>query len=157
MAFGYGDGIQQWEIAVAKKLVGEFRRRSRRLEREEFDDLLQDCLTHWVEVRARLTPSADDPPIAYMARVLRNKLTDLIREQGATKRGGDLDTVSLDAASVALFAAAVRAHLAQGGSALIATHIDLGLHEADVLDLSPFRAAPPEAGGRRGAFDEAFA
>ena len=62
-----------------------------------FDDLLQDCLTHWVEVRARLTPSADDPPIAYMARVLRNKLTDLIREQGATKRGGDLDTVSLDA------------------------------------------------------------
>lgn len=98
MAFGYGNGIQQWEIAVAKKLVGEFRRRSRRLEREEFDDLLQDCLTHWVEVRARLRPSADDPPIAYMARVLRNKLTDLIREQGATKRGGDLDTVSLDAA-----------------------------------------------------------
>ena len=98
MAFGYGNGIQQWEIAVAKKLVGEFRRRSRRLEREEFDDLLQDCLTHWVEVRARLTPSADDPPIAYMARVLRNKLTDLIREQRATKRGGDLDTVSLDAA-----------------------------------------------------------
>lgn len=98
MAFGYGNGIQQWEIAVARKLVGEFRRRSRRLEREEFDDLLQDCLTHWVEVRARLTPSADDPPIAYMARVLRNKLTDLIREQGATKRGGDLDTVSLDAA-----------------------------------------------------------
>ncbi len=69
----------------------------------------------------------------------------------------DEPTVSLDAASVALFAAAVRAHLAQGGSALIATHIDLGLHEAEVLDLSPFRAAPPEAGGRRGAFDEAFA
>ena len=97
MAFGYGNGIQQWEIAVAKKLVGEFRRRSRRLEREEFDDLMQDCLTHWIEVRAKLKPSADGPPIAYMARVLRNKLTDLIREQGATKRGGDLDTVSLDA------------------------------------------------------------
>jgi RNA polymerase sigma factor (sigma-70 family) len=98
MAFRYGDGLQQWEIAVAKKLVGEFRRRSRSLEREEFDDLMQDCLTHWIEVRARLKPSADGPPIAYMARVLRNKLTDLIREQGATKRGGDLDTVSLDAA-----------------------------------------------------------
>ena len=98
MAFRYGDGLQLWEIAVAKKLVGEFRRRSRRLEREEFDDLMQDCLTHWIEVRARLKPSADGPPIAYMARVLRNKLTDLIREQGATKRGGDLDTVSLDTA-----------------------------------------------------------
>ena len=98
MAFGYGDGIQQWEIAVAKKLVGEFRRRSRRLEREEFDDLLQECLAHWIEVRARLTAGPEGPPIAYMSRVVRNKLTDMLREQGATKRGGDLDTVSLDAA-----------------------------------------------------------
>ena len=98
MAFGYGNGIQQWEIAVAKKLVGEFRRRSRRLEREEFDDLLQECLAHWIEVRARLTAGPEGPPIAYMSRVVRNKLTDMLREQGATKRGGDLDTVSLDAA-----------------------------------------------------------
>lgn len=69
----------------------------------------------------------------------------------------DEPTVSLDAASVALFATAVRAHLAGGGAALIATHIDLGLHEARVLDLTPFRARPPEAGGIRGSFDEAFA
>ena len=32
-----------------------------------------------------------------MAQVLRNKLTDLMREQGAEKRAGDLQTVSLDA------------------------------------------------------------
>ncbi|MEP1352772.1 MAG: heme ABC exporter ATP-binding protein CcmA [Tateyamaria sp.] len=52
----------------------------------------------------------------------------------------DEPTVSLDAASVGLFADAVRAHLADGGSALIATHIDLGL-DGDVLDVTPFRAA----------------
>ncbi len=46
----------------------------------------------------------------------------------------DEPTVSLDVESVALFADAVRAHLAGGGSALIATHIDLGL-EADVFDV----------------------
>ena len=97
MALKHGEELQQWEIAVAKKLVGEFRRRSRRLEREEFDDLLQECLTHWIEVRGRLAPEPDGPPVAYMARVVRNKLTDMIREQGATKRGGDADTVSLDA------------------------------------------------------------
>jgi heme exporter protein A len=68
----------------------------------------------------------------------------------------DEPTVSLDAASVALFAAVVRAHLAAGGSALMATHIDLGLAEAEVLDLSPFKARMPAAGGRVGAFDEAF-
>lgn len=69
----------------------------------------------------------------------------------------DEPTVSLDVASVALFAAAVRVHLAGGGAALMATHIDLGLHEAEILDLGPFKARPPEAGGIIGGFDEAFA
>lgn len=64
----------------------------------------------------------------------------------------DEPTVSLDAASVAMFADAVRAHLDQGGSALIATHIDPGL-AADTLDLTPFRAGKQAAAG---AFDEAF-
>ena len=50
----------------------------------------------------------------------------------------DEPTVSLDAASVALFAGVVRAHLAAGGLAVIATHIDLGLPEASVLELAPF-------------------
>jgi len=98
MALRHGEELQRWEIAVAKKLVGEFRRRSRRLEREEFDDLLQECLTHWIEVRGKLAPNPDGPPVAYMARVVRNKLTDLLREQGASKRGADFSTVSLDAA-----------------------------------------------------------
>jgi heme exporter protein A len=55
----------------------------------------------------------------------------------------DEPTVSLDVASVALFAGVVRDHLASGGMALLATHIDLGLPEARVLDLAPFKAARP--------------
>ena len=65
----------------------------------------------------------------------------------------DEPTVSLDAASVSLFAGVVRGHLAAGGSALIATHIDLGL-DAEVLDLTPFKARTQ--GGLIGAFDEAL-
>ncbi len=65
----------------------------------------------------------------------------------------DEPTVSLDVASVALFAGVVRAHLAAGGSAVMATHIDLGLAEADVLDLTPFRARTPVSAS---GFDEAF-
>lgn len=66
----------------------------------------------------------------------------------------DEPTVSLDIASVALFGDVMRAHLARGGVALMATHIDLGLPEAEILDLSPFKAQlrAPDAGG----FDEAF-
>lgn len=64
----------------------------------------------------------------------------------------DEPTVSLDAASVALFADVVRGHLAKGGAALLATHIDLGLPEARVLDLTPYKAEMlPDLG-----FDEAF-
>ncbi|MEM9871168.1 MAG: heme ABC exporter ATP-binding protein CcmA [Pseudomonadota bacterium] len=51
----------------------------------------------------------------------------------------DEPTVSLDTASVARFADAVRAHLAGGGMALMATHIDLGI-EAEVLDVAGFQA-----------------
>jgi hypothetical protein len=54
MALKQGNGLQGWEIAVTKKLIGEFRRRSRSLYREEFDDLLQECLMHWLEVRQQL-------------------------------------------------------------------------------------------------------
>ncbi|MGB7242384.1 MAG: heme ABC exporter ATP-binding protein CcmA [Sulfitobacter sp.] len=64
----------------------------------------------------------------------------------------DEPTVSLDAQAVAMFADAVGAHLGQGGAALIATHIDLGL-SADVLDVTPFRATRTT---RSGASDEAF-
>jgi heme exporter protein A len=52
----------------------------------------------------------------------------------------DEPTVSLDTGNVARFAAAVETHLASGGAALIATHIDLGLPGARVLDVTPFMA-----------------
>lgn len=65
----------------------------------------------------------------------------------------DEPTVSLDVASVALFADIVRDHLGKKGLAVIATHVDLGLPEAKVLDLEPFRARTIQSTG----FDEAFA
>ncbi|ABG32104.1 cytochrome c biogenesis ATP-binding export protein CcmA [Roseobacter denitrificans] len=65
----------------------------------------------------------------------------------------DEPTVSLDKRAVEMFAAAVEAHLATGGSALIATHIDLGLRDAQVLDVGPLRASPTALAG---ASDEAF-
>ncbi|AZL60566.1 heme ABC exporter ATP-binding protein CcmA [Tabrizicola piscis] len=65
----------------------------------------------------------------------------------------DEPTVSLDVASVALFAGVVRRHLGGGGLAVIATHVDLGLPEAAVLDLSPYRTRIMARDG----FDEAFA
>ena len=64
----------------------------------------------------------------------------------------DEPTVSLDSDAVAMFARAVDTHLFAGGSALLATHIDLGLKGARVLDVTPFRARAAETDD----FDEAF-
>lgn len=68
----------------------------------------------------------------------------------------DEPTVSLDVASVDLFAGVVRSHLATGGIALLASHIDLGLPEARVLELAPYKAKSPLIASGSG-FDEAFA
>lgn len=65
----------------------------------------------------------------------------------------DEPTVSLDTASVDMFGRAVRTHLQNGGMALIATHIDLGLTDAKVLDATPFIA---RADVSMGSSDEAF-
>jgi heme exporter protein A len=51
----------------------------------------------------------------------------------------DEPTVSLDAASVALFGDVMRGHLGQGGIAVMASHIDPGL-EAAMLDIGLFKA-----------------
>ena len=66
----------------------------------------------------------------------------------------DEPTVSLDTESVALFAGVLRQHLAEGGAAIIATHIDLGLPEARVLELNPLRAVLRRSVA--GGFDDPF-
>ena len=63
----------------------------------------------------------------------------------------DEPTVSLDVNAVAMFADVVRAHLAAGGAALLATHIDLGL-EAETLEVTRFK---PDTIQLR-AFNESF-
>lgn len=64
----------------------------------------------------------------------------------------DEPTVSLDGFSVKLFATFLQEqHLAKGGAAVIATHIDLGL-DLPELDLTPYKATETDTG----ASDEAF-
>lgn len=68
----------------------------------------------------------------------------------------DEPTVSLDRFSVNLFAQWLQeTHLAGGGIAVIATHIDLGI-EAPELDLTPYRARVDGPDGSLGSSDEAF-
>ena len=72
MASDGSRGFERWEMEVATRLVREFKRNSRSLANDEAEDLVQECLLRWFEVRRRFTPASDGPPLAYMARVLRN-------------------------------------------------------------------------------------
>lgn len=101
MALKAGQGLANWEIATVKKLVSEQRRKYWILERYETDDLVQEILTHWISIRSRLHQDADArPPVAYLAQVSRNRLTDLIRERSSDKRAGDSGALSLEASVV---------------------------------------------------------
>jgi heme exporter protein A len=124
---------------------------------------LRENLEFWAQVFGQkdIAPAL----IAYDLEPLQNRLAGTL-SAGQKRRLGlarlmvtgrpvwvlDEPTVSLDVAAVGLFAAAVTAHLAGGGMALIATHINLGL-DAQTFDITPFRAKLSQ---RSGASDEAF-
>lgn len=99
-----------------------------------------------------LAPLADRPAAALSAGQKRR--LGLARLIVARRSVWLLDepTVSLDTDATAMFVAVMRGHLSNGGSAIIATHIALGLDEADVLDVAQFKANAAALD----AFDEAF-
>ena len=121
-------------------------------------------LKFWAAIYGRrdIAPALD----AYALAPLAERLTGTL-SAGQKRRAGlarlmvtgrpiwilDEPTVSLDVDAVEMFAKAVQAHLAAGGMALLATHIDLGLAQAQVLDVTPLRATPSDM---HGASDEAF-
>ena len=64
----------------------------------------------------------------------------------------DEPTVSLDQVAVAMFGKVIEAHLEEGGAAIMATHIDLGLKNAISLDIGAYKATS----ALEDNFDEAF-
>jgi len=88
--------FEPWEIAVAKTLVDQFRKKHRCLRKDDFDDQLQEVLTHWLSNRDRYDAARQASRKTFMGRVLRNKLTDLVRERESDKRKVDYCAVSLD-------------------------------------------------------------
>ncbi len=82
----YGGLFQDWEIAVAKKLINKFRESWESLKYECFDDLLQECLIHWYLKKGKYDPKREASMKTYMGRIMRNKLTDLVREKESDKR-----------------------------------------------------------------------
>lgn len=96
MSPNYRGLFESWEIAVAKKLVNDYRKRWKCLEREDFDDLLQECLTHWFFSKDKYDPSGGAAKNTFMARIVKNKLRDIVKEYKRNKRKVLQNSISLN-------------------------------------------------------------
>ncbi len=95
-AINYKGLFQDWEVAIAKKLVFVFKEKWRCLDIDGFDDLLQECLTHWLFVKDRYDPEAEASEKTFMGRVVKNRLKDIVKGHERLCRRDFQNTVSLD-------------------------------------------------------------
>jgi len=95
-ALNYEGFFQDWEIAIAKKSVNQFREKNTCLKREEFNDLLQEVFIHWYLNKDKYNSNRDASKKTFMAKVVENKLNDILREVKTDKRKVISHTISLD-------------------------------------------------------------
>ncbi|HOX23687.1 MAG TPA: sigma-70 family RNA polymerase sigma factor [Elusimicrobiales bacterium] len=85
-ALRYGKTFENWEVAVAKNVVDGFLRQWECLRPEDFDDLTQEALLHWLQKRNKYRADKKCKPTTFMARVVKNKLRDILKARLAKKR-----------------------------------------------------------------------
>jgi DNA-directed RNA polymerase specialized sigma24 family protein len=94
----YGNLFAAWEIAVAKSLIIKFQKNYPWLKGFEFEDLLQECLIHWYLNRASYKEDRGASIRTYMAKIVKNRLQVILREQQSDKRKAIHMSESLDKA-----------------------------------------------------------
>jgi RNA polymerase sigma factor (sigma-70 family) len=88
--------LETWEIELAERVVQDFLATRRPFSALTFEDLVQECLTHWW-VKRHYSEARGASLATFMRRVLKAKLSDIERQQRAAKRGGYTEPLSLDA------------------------------------------------------------
>jgi|SRR3989304_2456223 len=88
--------FQNWEIGVATNVINRVRRDKEGLLSEEFDDLLQECLTHWYFSKNDYNASSGANIRTFMAKVVEHKLRHIDERLTSDKRRISMESVSLD-------------------------------------------------------------
>lgn len=97
MSLNYSKGLfNEWEIAIAKKYVRQFRSTCQCLRRDFEDDLVDECLKHWYFLRDTVKPEEEEKRRAYMVAIVKNKLSDIVREHTSKKCNEFFQAVSLN-------------------------------------------------------------
>ena len=95
MLRSFRESFEGWEMAIAKNLLGEFRRRWKCLEQEDYDETLDICLEHYYRVKDKCPIGV--PSDRFMSRVIKNKLFEIVKGLMRQKRKISQYTMSLDA------------------------------------------------------------
>ena len=92
------DRLESWELDVAAQVVYRFlaSRPSFGSPAVSPEDVIQDCLLHWLRQRHRYRSNRGASLQTYMRRVLERFLLDLERKSKAQKRGSGRQPLSLD-------------------------------------------------------------
>ena len=85
MELRYDGVFSSKEIAFAKRLVTSFINKGY-FTREDFEDLMQECLIHYHYVRETYKAAKGAARETYMWRIVTNKLRDLVDKKAASKR-----------------------------------------------------------------------
>lgn len=82
----YDELFEEWEVRHARCFVLEYKAKFKALSREDFDDLLQECLIHWLMKKNQYDPEKQAALKTFMKEVINNKLMDVLRSQSRQKR-----------------------------------------------------------------------
>lgn len=88
--------FQKWEIAVTRNVVRQFQESCPSLKRDFIDDLTYECLLHWFSEKDKYDIQKMEKPKKFLAKVITNKLCDLVRRRTAEKRSGYFLAESLE-------------------------------------------------------------
>lgn len=87
--------FEDWEVGLAKNVINNLLKQWMCLEKEGFDDLLQECLTHWHFTKGKYNPNSRASIKTFMAKVLRNKILNIIERYDSDKRRLSTKSLSL--------------------------------------------------------------
>ena len=76
----------EWELRYAREIIKRFQREFPVLRRDDIDDLMQECLTHWYFRRHRYDASRQCSCQNFMHKVITNKIRHILEAQERNKR-----------------------------------------------------------------------
>ena len=96
MTTKYEGIFEDWEIAIAKKIVRDHQYKWPCLQQEDEEYLLSGCLTHWYSRRKTYLEDREASIKSYMGRLIKNYLMSYLRKELAEKRKTNYFPDSLD-------------------------------------------------------------